>query len=87
MTLAVHLQIVVGEDEAPENALKRFRWATKSSGLVTEVCADPSLGTGMVLSRCQTSMEASRVFHPPGRTSTVDSPAGETAEILREQAG
>ncbi|CAL5226950.1 g9834 [Coccomyxa viridis] len=31
-----HLEIVVGEDEAPENALKRFRWATKSSGLVNE---------------------------------------------------
>ena len=36
----MHSQIIVGEDEAPENALKRFRWATKSSGLVNEVCAD-----------------------------------------------
>ena len=27
----------MGDDEPPENALKRFRWATKTSGLVQEV--------------------------------------------------
>ena len=31
------LQVVVGEDEPPEVALKRFRWASKSAGLVDEV--------------------------------------------------
>ena len=36
-TLLHILQVVVGDDEPPENALKRFRWATKSTGLVQEV--------------------------------------------------
>lgn len=31
------LQVLVGEDEPPENALKRFRWASKSTGVVQEV--------------------------------------------------
>ena len=38
LTLPNTLQVVVGDDEPPENALKRFRWATKSTGLVQEVC-------------------------------------------------
>lgn len=33
----LYLQVVVGDDEPPENALKRFRWATKSSAIVQEV--------------------------------------------------
>jgi hypothetical protein len=37
LTLLHTLQVVVGDDEPPENALKRFRWATKSTGLVQEV--------------------------------------------------
>ena len=37
-TLAgLDLQVLLGEDEPPENALKRFRWATKCTGLVMEV--------------------------------------------------
>ncbi|CAK0786154.1 hypothetical protein CVIRNUC_009367 [Coccomyxa viridis] len=33
---AYHVEVLVGDDEPPENALKRFRWATKTSGLVQE---------------------------------------------------
>ena len=29
--------MLIGEDEPPENALKRFRWASKCTGLVMEV--------------------------------------------------
>ncbi|BDA41078.1 g6175 [Coccomyxa elongata] len=31
-----HIEVLVGEDEPPENALKRFRWASKSTGVVQE---------------------------------------------------
>lgn len=37
MKLSFALQVLIGEDEPPENALKRFRWASKCTGLVMEV--------------------------------------------------
>lgn len=59
------LQVVVGDDEPPENALKRFRWATKSTGLVQEVCF---LLNHLICLLClclvvASSLEAQRTIH------------------------